>query len=118
MCFFTMYDHDGVADLTGTAQNREVDEGKSGCGVPAVGRVAAAGMVATRSFIIVIILLDKLRSVGRQRVNDTSGTAVISGAVIFGTLRRHLLKHLVAVVGIVVGIEIAVGGATVDVIHR
>ena len=113
-----MHHHHGIPDLTCAAQNREIDEWQIGSGVPAISGVAAAWMVAAWRLVVGIILLDELWGVGRKRVHYTSGAAVKSGTVVFGALRRHLLKHPVAIVRIIVGIEIAVGRTSVYVVHR
>ena len=74
-------------------------------------------MVSALGLVICVIVLYELRGVGGQRVNHASGSLVRAAQVVLGALCVELLAHLVTCVGVVVGIEIAVGCVAADVIH-
>ena len=58
-------------------------------------------MIAARSLIVGVVVFHELRSVLRQRLDDSSGKCVCAVPVVLGTLGVELTAGLVAGIGIV-----------------
>ena len=71
VCLFPVYQQHGRADLAAVLQDWHIQERQRGCHIPAAVGVQAAGMVASRSLIVGIIVLYKLRA--ESSVVDPSG---------------------------------------------
>lgn len=75
-------------------------------------------MIAARSLVVGVVVFHELRSVLRQRLDDSSGKRVYAVPVVLDTLGVELTAGLVAGIGIVSRIEIAVGCNPAHVVHR
>ena len=75
-------------------------------------------MIAARGLVIVVVVLDEKRSVGRYGIDHTARALIRAGFVVSGALRIERLTQGIAGVGIVVGVEVAVGGHAGHVVHR
>ena len=117
MSLFAVDEKDGTADFVAVGEDRHIDERQGGSLVPAVVGVERARMIATRSFVVGVVVLHELRRIVGQRVNHTAGTFVAAVAGINGTLFVQLLFQFVALVG-VHAVVIAVGVYAAHVVHR
>ena len=75
-------------------------------------------MIAAWRLVIGIVVLNKLRGVIWQRIDNSPGKGIGAVTVILRTLGIELPADSVAGFGIVSGIEITVGSGTAHVIHR
>ena len=64
---FPVYQQHGRADFVAVLQDRHIQERQRGGHIPTAVGVQAAGMVASRSLIVGIIVLYKLRCILRQQ---------------------------------------------------
>ena len=74
-------------------------------------------MISPLRFIISIIILHKLRSIFRKRINHSSSKCITAVFHIFRTLSIQLFPKFITLVCIH-GIKIAVGGYPAHIIHR
>ena len=75
-------------------------------------------MVAARGLVVVVVVLDEKRSVGRYGVDHAACALIRAGLVVGGALRVECLAQGITGVRIVVGVKVAVGGHTGHVVHR
>ena len=113
MGLLAMHYQNGGANLIDVVEEAGVGVGLCADGAPAVVGVAAAGVIAARGLIIVVVIPDKLRGVGGQRVDNTAG----HGAGIGKALLCQGHAGLVTSFLIIVGVEVTVAADTSHIIH-
>ena len=115
---FAVDQQDGGLDFVRVGEQRHVEEGLAADGVPAVGRVAAAGMEAARRLVVGVVVLDEPRGVVGQRIDHAAGALVGAAAVVLGALGGHGAARGHALGGRVVGAEVALARDLRHVVHR
>ena len=108
----------GVLNLVRPAEKRLVEERLRADNVPAVGRVAAALVVAARAFVVGVIVLHELRHILGQRVDDATGPFVSTVLVVLGALGGDGAALLHALGLRVLALEIALHVHLAHVVHR
>ena len=86
MSFFTMNHEDRAFDFVRIGQKRHIHEGQGTGQVPSVIGVRRPGMIASLCFVIVIVILHKLRRICRKRIYHTAVSLVVSISIIQGSL--------------------------------
>ena len=114
---FAVDDEHRVTDFVGVCEKLGVHERGACGGGPALVAVEGALVVAAWGLVVGVVILDKVRSVVRERVNDTAGQVVRAVLEVLGALGHQSLAGLVAGVGVVCGIEVAVCGYAAHVVH-
>ena len=74
-------------------------------------------MVAARSLVVVVVVLNKLRRVGGQRINHATALLIVALSVFLGALAAHGLACLVASLLVVGRVEVTVGADAAHVVH-
>ena len=75
-------------------------------------------MIAARSLVVRVVILDELRSIFRQGVNYSASTGIRSRLVVFDALVVHGLLLGIASFCAVRRVEVAVTGNSGHVVHR
>ena len=114
---FPVYQQHSRADLAAVLQDRHIQERQRGGHIPAAVGIQAAGMVASRSLIVGIIVLYKLRCVLRQRINYATRQRIAAVFVIYSALCIHGFFLLKACLLRILSIKISVGRYTGHVVH-
>ncbi len=114
---FAVDDEHGVTDFVGVREELGVHERGACGGGPALVAVEGALVIAARGLVVGVVILDKVRSVVRERVNNTAGQVVRAVLEVLGALGHQSLAGLVAGVGVVCGIEVAVCCYAAHVVH-
>lgn len=117
VCLFAMNDKHGIFDFIRTAHKREVDKWNGLRCVPSLIRVERTFVITARGLVVGMVVLEELRSIGRQFVGHTATRLREAVAEIFRALRRQCLAERIAGFGIVIGIKIAVGINAAHVVH-
>ncbi len=111
-------DEYGAFELVGVFKEFEIHERKSRGGVPSIGGIARTGVKSAGCLVVVVVSLDKLRSVVRKRVDNASGPLIFARAEVFGAALGQCGAGGIALGFGVVGIEVAVGCHASHIVHR
>ena len=87
-------------------------------GVPTIVAVARTGMVSTTRLIVIIIVLDKLRRIGRQRIYHAPTLRQLARPRSFGAFGSHRLTRCITSFFAIALIKIAVAIHSAHVVHR
>ena len=83
---FAVDDEHRVTDFVGVCEEFRVQERGACGGGPALVAVEGTLVVAARGLVVGVVILDKVRSVVRERVNNTAGQVVRAVLEILGAL--------------------------------
>lgn len=81
-----MDDQYGIFDFISIGKQRHIHERKSIRQIPALVGIQGTRMIAALRLVISVVILDELRGIGRQRVDDTARPLVRARAVVLGAL--------------------------------
>ena len=111
-----MHQQHGGANLAAVLQDWHIQERQRGCHVPAVVGVQAAGMAATGSLIVGVIVLYKLRCVLRKRINYATRQRIGTVFIVLGALRVQCFSFFKAYLLRILSIKISVSSYTGHVV--
>ena len=114
MGFLSVHHKNGRANLVGVVKETGIGVCLSTYYTPSVVRVTAAFMIAAFGLVVVVIVLHELRSIGRQRVNNTASHSLR----ISQTLLGHCLSGSMARFLLVLAVEITITADAGHIIHR
>ena len=107
-----MHQQHGGANLAAVLQDWHIQEGKRRCHVPAVVEVQTAGMVASRRFVVGVVVLHELRRVLRQRINYATRQRIGTVFIVLGALRVQCFSLFKAYLLRILSIKISVSSYT------
>ena len=115
---FAVDDKHGILDFIRTAHQWEVDERDGFRRIPSLVGVERTFVITVRSLVVGMVVLEELRSIGRQFVGHAATRLRETVTEVLCALHCQFLAERVAGFGAVVGIEIAVGIDATHVVHR
>ena len=108
---------DCASDLIGILKDRLVDKALAADDVPAAVGIQGTGVIASLSFVIVVVILHKERRVFRKRIDHTAAKFILAVFQILKSLGAHGGFCLVTGLLAVGGIEISLGVHTGHIVH-
>ncbi len=108
----------GAADLARVGQDRRIEECERRGAVPTLVGVERPHVVAARGLVVGVVIPDELRRIVGQRVHNPAGAGVVAATEVLRALGGQLPAQGMARVIRVAGVEVAVGRAAADVVHR
>ena len=82
MCLVAVHYHNGGAYLIAVLQDRHIDERHTADLVPAAVGIERTRVITSFSFVVCVVVLDKVGSVFRQRINNTAAKLILAGLII------------------------------------
>ena len=115
--FLSVYQQHGRANLAAVLQDWHIQERQRGGHIPAAVGVQAAGMAATGSLIVGVIVLYKLRCVLRKRINYATRQRVAAVFIVLRALHIQRFSLFKACLLRILAVKVAVGSYTGHVVH-